>query len=359
VATGVTALVNVPATTNLTKIIASVYGDRVELRALSPTRLAPPMVLNLQEAPIATNITPVLPPSFVSSAVGTAGSLSTFITASRNTFLDSPIRALLHCNVSGTVNVGTWLQISVVKASGARVNIGVTNQSVSGTPYSLASDLVNAINAAQLLQGPDGVSADNPSTGGFDVDARAAGIAGTAVKARLAGSSGLSLFPSNDTSLSGNPPDLQPRNHLYIRAGATNLALAFPLDSRTLSDGFHELTAVAYEGSHVRTQTKISLPVVVQNTSLTATMSLLDFASTNSVPGAYHIQVTANTNNISAIRLFSTGGQLDSVTNQSSATFTVNGSALGVGLHPFYALVQTAGATYRTQPQFARFVYGP
>src|SRR5206468_1725095 len=110
--------------------------------------------------------------------------------------------------------------------------------------------------------------------------------------------------PSVESGLSGNLTDMQPRNHLYIRAGATNLGLTFPLDTTALADGFHDLTAVAYEGSSVRTQARISVPVQVQNSGLNATLTLVDLTPTNSVQGTYHIQVAANTNNVSAIRLF-------------------------------------------------------
>jgi hypothetical protein len=74
----------------------------------------------------------------------------------------------------------------------------------------------------------------------------------------------------------------------------------------------------------------------------------------------YHIQVAANTNTISAIRLFCTGGQFAVATNQTSATFTVDGSLLGAGLHPFYALIETAdGLRYRTETHKVRLVNGP
>jgi uncharacterized protein (TIGR03790 family) len=365
VASGVAALVNTPATTNVTRIVASAYGDRVELRSTVASRLAAPMFLGIQGGPATTNVTPSQPPGFVSSTAGTASSLSTYITASRITFLDSPVRASVSCNVNGTLQVGDWLQVSVVKVSGAGVNVAVTNQSVSGTPYSLAGQLVTNINATVLLQGPDGVSADNFvlgafSAGVFDLVARTPGLAGAAIKVTLTGSSGFVLSPSVESGLTGNFSDLQPRNHLYIRGGSTNLGLTFPLDTTTLADGFHDLTAVAYEGSSVRTQARVSVPVQVQNSALSATLTLLDLAATNSVQGTYHIQVTANTNAVRTIQLFSTGGQFDSVTNQSSATFAVNGTSLGVGLHPFYALVQTtAELSFRTQPQWARLIAGP
>jgi hypothetical protein len=158
-------------------------------------------------------------------------------------------------------------------------------------------------------------------------------------------------------SLNANLSDLQPRNHLYITAGTSSLAVTFPFNTTLLADGFHELDAVAYEGSDVRTQTRITLPIQIQNSPLSASMTLLDLAGTAPVQGNYHIQVAANTNSISAISLFSTGGLLATLTNQSTATFTINGTALGAGLHPFHAQVQTAGGEqYRTQVQWVRLL---
>ena len=84
---------------------------------------------------------------------------------------------------------------------------------------------------------------------------------------------------------------------------------------------------------------------------------MLDLGSTAPVQGTYHIQVAANTNSVGAISLFSTGGLLTTLTNQSTATFTVVGSMLGAGLHPFYAQVQTtSGAQYQTQVQWVRLL---
>src|SRR5204862_2624764 len=119
-------------------------------------------------------------------------------------------------------------------------------------------------------------------------------------------------------------------------------------------------TAVAYEGSHVRTQTRAVLPVTVQNTSLSATLTLLDLADTAPVQGTYHIQVTANGGTINTMSLYSTGGLLGSVTNQSNATFSFDGTTLGAGLHSFYALVDTTtGQKYRTQARSVRLLSGP
>jgi hypothetical protein len=70
--------------------------------------------------------------------------------------------------------------------------------------------------------------------------------------------------------------------------------------------------------------------------------------------------VAANTNAIARIELFSTGGSLASVTGQSNATFTVDSTNLGLGLHPFYALVAAnSGKQYRTETKRVRLVNSP
>jgi len=61
-------------------------------------------------------------------------------------------------------------------------------------------------------------------------------------------------------------------------------------------------------------------------------------------------------NNISKIELFSNGGLLAS-TNQNGVVFSIAGTNLGVGLHPFYAIVTaTDGKVYRTETKWIRLV---
>jgi hypothetical protein len=170
----------------------------------------------------------------------------------------------------------------------------------------------------------------------------------------------ITILPSSQGSLNQNLSDLQPRGHIYVTAGATTLGQTVMLDTTTLADGYHELAAVAYEGSAVHTQTRATLPLQIQNTPLTASLTLLDLTNNAPAPRLYHLQVAANTNRVSLIRLFSTGGMLAAATNQPTATFTVDGSLLGAGLHRFYALVDTLdGLEYRTRKQSVRLTEGP
>jgi uncharacterized protein (TIGR03790 family) len=364
IASGLAAQVNQPANTNLTQVIATAFGDRVEFQSLSSNRVAPPGHFHVSGQGGALGGGSNAVPPFAMSFAGGAAATSTLLSASRDTFMDSSALGVKAVSVNGTMQVGTWLQLDVTKVNGKHVVVGVTNQTASGTPYTLVSQLYDAINSASGLQGGDGIQAEDLMTGFFgagqlNLFARAPGLGASSSIVTLTAPDSLALTPSASTPLNDNISDLQPRNHVYVRAGLTNLAVSFPLDTTQLPDGYHDLTAVAYEGSHVHTQTRVSIPVRVQNTSLSATMSLVDLADPSPVQGTYHIQVSANTNAVRTIRLFSTGGELASVTNQPSPTFNVAGPSLGVGLHPFYAIVETsAGLKYRTQTRWVHLASG-
>ncbi len=300
------------------------------------------------------------------SSVGSADALTTYLTTSRNTFLDSAACGLTAYSIEGTVAAGDWLQLEVTRTNGATTTLAVTNQSTSANLYAICGLLINQLNLAPELQGTDGIVGEDLVTNGagavsFHLRARSPGWEAAGARASLVGSGSLRIAPAGPRELKDNVSDLRPRNHLYVTAGAKALGLTFTLDTSSLADGYHELTAVAYEGSHVRTQARATLPVIIQNTSLSAIMTLLDLADTAPVQGRYHIQVTANTtNDIGTIALCSTGGPLNTVTNQSTAIFQVDGAGLGVGRHPFYALVQdVSGLSYRTETKWVRLISAP
>lgn len=358
VAAGLAATLNAPAVTNLTKTIAQAFGDRVELRYFATNRPAPPSNLRISVTG-SPNVAISEGPVFATTT-GTAATKTTFISGARPNFLESAACGIRTLSASGTVQAGTWLRLTVTKTNATVVTVTYTNQLVSASSATVLSNLFNLINATPSLQGADGVWAEDFTTGvgspSFNLLARSPGPRAAEVKVMLSSSGTLVGNPATPLALNGNLTDLLPRNHLYLTTGTDELAASFSFNTTTFADGYHELTAVAYEGSHVRTQTRVTVPIRIQNTSLSATMTLQNLAATNSVSGNYSIQVAANTNNIASITLHSTGGALGIVANQSTTTFAVSGATLGVGAHPFYAVIQdTLGRRYRTATQTVRF----
>jgi uncharacterized protein (TIGR03790 family) len=301
----------------------------------------------------------------VESTAGTASLRSVHANTPQSHFVSSTAQGWRSFSASGSSKTNTWLVMVVTKTNGQIVSSGITNTSGTNSLAMLGSQLFNAINAEPLLQSADGVYADDfvvdflgkPS---FHLLARSGGLAAANVRAQLSASSGIGLSPGTQVSLTQNLSDLQPRAHVYIASGLTTLTIPVALETTGLADGFHQLSAVGYEGTSVRTESADELAVEVHNTSLAATLTRLDLPDTAPANGTYHLQVSANTNIVSTISLYSTGGLVGVATNQNPATFTVDGLVLGLGLHPFYALVQTPnGAQFRTPVQKVRLLSSP
>ena len=348
VASGLAASFNSYSNPALFKVSAAAHGDRVELQSTD------------------TNRAGIDTANSVASLTNTASILTTFLSASQPSFLDTTARGRREIDIAGTLVVGDYLQLSVTKTNGATVSVSVTNTSSSTDVGQFVQIFVSAINAASDLQGADGLTVEdfgvevlNGQTGlaitAFNLRPRSAGWAAARLQVQVIGT--FSIMPAISRQLDENLSDLQPRNHFYITAGITNLALTFPFDTTTQADGFHELTAVAYEGSHVRTQTRVSQTVVIQNTPLAATFTTLVGDTNAALEATLQFSVAANTNNIAEIALLGTGGWLAGTTNQSSAVFSVAGMDLGIGLHPFCALVTRAdGKQYRTETKWIRII---
>ncbi len=291
------------------------------------------------------------------SAAGSGSNLSTFVSAAQPAFLPSQAVGYQgYIVISSSLPTSAWMQFTFTLTNGQAVTVAVTN-TLGTNSIGLASQLYNAINANPVLQGSNGVYAADfvaSPAASFNVYAQSPGYAAAQIQVQTRESGVIMVAPQG--TLTENLSDLEPRNHLYITAGAPRLALTFPLTTTNLSDGYHTLTAVAYEGSNVRTETQVTVPVQIQNTPLSATMTFLDLTNLAPSQGTYHIQVTANTNNVSLITLYSTGGALGTATNESTAIFPVIGTNLWAGQHPFYAVVQTSsGPAYRTQTQYVTF----
>ena len=350
VATGRAAALN--AHTNSTRVQALAVGDRLELQSLDV--IVPGSNVTLSAG----------------ATVGSAKKLTTQLTQARPTALDSAATGYLGVLVSNAPVVGDWLQLSFTKTNGTQVTVSTTNTAPGTTIATLLTNLLNLVNANPALQSADGVLAADfyndedtmrPECGivaaQLTLYARSPGWPASQVEVTFTVSTNLLALPAGTNLLQDNLTDLRPRNHLYVSSGASSLAATLVLDTTRLPDGFHQLTAVASEGTSVRTQTSVSRNVRFQNTALTATLTPLLAGTNATLDMPLQFTVTASATNIARIELFSTGGSVGVSSNRASVVFTVPSAALGLGLHPFYALVtDTAGHQYHTQTDWIRLI---
>jgi hypothetical protein len=348
---GLASLLNSSSNTNATKVAAYAHGDRIELRSFDITKSGSQVPLT------------------VSNSIGTATALTTFLNPSRTGFLDTVATGTRSYAIAANPIAGDFLSLTVTKTNGIQVQVGVTNSSGSMTLVQMTQQLLDTVstNTSLALQGPDGLVGEDliaypvtPQQVQFNFLANSPGWQAAQLQVNFSASLDFTMQPTGLQRLDENLPDLQPRNHLYITAGATNIPLTFPLNTTALANGFHQLTAVVYEGSHVRTQARIPKNVQIQNGPLSATFTTLFGGSNTLVSATLQFSVVANTNNISKIELFSTGGSLTNVTGQNTALFSIPGANLDVGLHPFYAIVTAStGKQYRTDTKWIRLVAAP
>lgn len=344
IATGLASSLNNFSYQNQTKVTATAHGDRVELQSTD---------LSKTGAQLSAAVT---------NAIGSATALTALVTARRTNFADTTAAGLRSYAISGLPTVNSTLQLTVTKTNGSAISVTTTNP-VGNTTLSIhVQQFWNDIVSTPALQGADGLVPSDFLVGGsgttyFLLVPRSPGRLPAEIQANITTSAGISVTPSGTATLTENLGDLQPRNHLYVGAGTTNQTVTFALNTSSLADGFHELTAVAYEGTSVRAQTHATVPVRVQNSSLSGALSLMNADTTTAVESTLAVQVVANQTNIALIELFSTGGLLASVSNQSNASFNVSASALGLGQHPFYAIITTTGGQkYRTANFTTRLV---
>jgi uncharacterized protein (TIGR03790 family) len=317
---------------NATEVQADAVGDRLVLRSQNVATLGSQISLRAD------------------ATIGSAAALTSFATAALPTFLDSSAYGYHVLQAGNNPAVGDWLQVTFFKTNGAQVTVAVTNTQSGASIATLLQDLMNRINATAALQTADGANAsDLLDNGGgfyiFFINAASPGWQAAQIKTIFTGSSDLDPTPAGTYTTDDNVNDLQPRAHLYLSSGAASLPVQFTIDTTRFADGFHNLTAVAYEGTSVRTQTRVVQAVQFRNTTLTATFNALP-AATN---GNLQFAIAADATNIAQIQLFSTGGLVAAAANQAAVELAAPAATLGVGLHPFYAVVTDAnGHEYQT-----------
>jgi len=119
-----------------------------------------------------------------------------------------------------------------------------------------------------------------------------------------------------------------------MSAPGRGAAREFCLRHHPLADGWHQLTAVAYEGTSVGTQTRVTRSVLIQNTGLTATLAALPAGSVATPDQTLQFTVTAGTTNLARSELFSREAPWGD--HQSTdGVFTVNAASLAWACTPF------------------------
>jgi len=344
VAAGLAGALN--AESSLTHVQAFPEGDRVELQSLDV--FVP-----------GSNVT-----VSAGASAGSAPALTTGLNAARSTFLDTIATGYHVATFYNTPQPGDWLAVTFTKTNGTTVDLAVTNTVAGATIGDLAQSLFDEIQTNAALRSADGVNASDfydadpgEAAAEFYVYANTSGWPAAQLLTDWSSSSNLIIAPAGLSPLSDNVSDLRPRNHLYVTSGLNSLAVNFPWDTTRRADGYHQLTAVAYEGSSVATQTRITRNVVVNNTGLTAALASDPADNHATLAQSLQFTITANETNISKIELFGTGGSLGMVPSRATAVFTVSAAYLGLGLHPFYAIVTDhLGNQYRTPTVSYRLV---
>ncbi len=313
VTSNLTDVLNNAVYQNPTEVLAILHGDRIELQSTNGAKTG-------AQIPV------------VAGSSASVGAPTTFVHASRASFLDSIAAGLKSYEITGTTSATSYELLTVTKTNGAMITVAVTNAS-NGNLTQLTQQLLALISATPALETPDGLVGDDlqtdPSTGDafFKLVALEQGYAAAQIQADLTVSPDLAEIQNSGETLTDNLSDLVPRNHLYVTAGATNLSLSFPFNTATLADGYHELTAVAYEGSHVRTQARAGLQAGCdKNTTLTATFATLVGGTNAALEATLQFAVTASASNINTISTYSVpGALLAAATNQSWLPLSVPG----------------------------------
>ncbi|HLH53888.1 MAG TPA: TIGR03790 family protein [Verrucomicrobiae bacterium] len=340
IASGLADAVNLQS--NTLKVAASAVGDRIEFQGLDIATPGSNILLSV-------------------TASGGVSALTTGATPSSPSFLDTIATGYATLTASNNTVLGDWLHLRIQETNGAVFDLGVTNNSGDTNISTLCQSLEDAVGLDTSLYDAKGVLPGEIYPDLFQAQfllyARAPGWAASQIQVTLTASPDLVVSPSNSVFLQDNVSDLRPRDHLYVYAGLPQVSVSPNLDTTHLADGFHDLTLVAYEGTSVKTQTRITRTVQIQNSSLFATLKPRLSGAQVPLNGSLVIDVNAGTNAVSSIELFSTGGCLGVVSNQPSASFQVSTDFLGQGLHPFYAMVtDTSGHRFKTQTTSIRIV---
>lgn len=243
--------------------------------------------------------------------------------------------------LAGTPNPGDVVTCTVTLTNG----VVVTNRVVAKAGQSCAhllDQLMGVINSNAALQATNGVAAlyheqrGSPSREQASLQARCPGPEGYNIKVdyrvtRAVFGSGLDTHVTFTDNLNDNADVLTARGAVFLAQGLTNLTGAFDLTTTNLSDGPHVLTAVAYEGSAVRTQGRTTVPFIVENNEAVCMITNPVSGSTVLLGETVTAQGYASADApVTAVTFYAEGKQV-AVTGSAPFAFSLETTNYGVG----------------------------
>ncbi len=262
VATGIAARINA---SNL-GVVARASGDRIAVRQ------------NAIGVP-GTSLT-----CTAGTSIGVATELTVWAVSPFTNFLPSTYCAYEQLTLSGVPVSGDVLRVTVTNLSG----VTVTNEAVAmpeDDRNTLLNKLASVVNSNTALAGSDGCEMkwvtvttiyENASTHEAYLVARTNTWEGALLHANyeVVKQPGSTLVgPGFDDYFNDNDDVLSARATVFLAAGRTNLSAAYTLSTTNLPDGPHTLTAVAYEGTAVKCQGRVSVSFIVDNNKSTCNIT--------------------------------------------------------------------------------------
>ncbi len=319
VATGLTAAINAAPDLGVT---AKARGDRIEI------------VQDAIGAP-GTSYTCV-----ASSSSGSASRLTVFARSPFTSFLETTYRAHEQVTLSGTPVSGDVVRAVVTRLDGLTFTNAVVAET-NDTALSLLTNLAIAVNGDTNLEDASGCDmtwvAYNANIDQYEGYFRSRTNTWEGENLVLAyavsNQPGSTLTgPGFTDNFNDNSNVLAARAMIFLSEGLDTLDSPYDLNTAALADGPHELTAVAYEGTAVRSQGRAIIPFVVDNNSaacaITNPPALTTFLLGDRVTA--YVQASPGSGSITSVQFF-VEGKLLTATNSTPYVFAFSATNYGVG----------------------------
>lgn len=277
---------------------------------------------------------------------GAAPELTLSGSALSSNLLDTTSPAREYLVLEGTANTGDLVVLTITLTNGIVATNAVT-AAAGETPASLLQRLMNAVNADPLLTGTNGIAARflndvfGPTYSECELEARTPGplaysnlVDFLIVPALPA--SGLDDAYSFTSRMDDNRDVLRARGTVLLHAGRATVVATQVLDTTTLPDGPHTLTAVAYDGSGVALQGRASVAFAVSNHPIACILQPAAFNLMWGQTATVSVSATTTDGTVTQLVLLAEG-KTNAFTAGASFTFAVETTNFGAGPVAFQA----------------------